>query len=133
MTHQILSVLPPLDWLDSKFSPDQFDQLDGSSGSWSKAISLLEDTLALAPPLLFCVIDNLNVVPTNGSHVKEFIAPLRHAMKAEGKTLKILFTTSLRAFTLLPALSGDEIRIIEGIRRPGLPGGAVPGRIPMLA
>lgn len=114
LVNQIFSVLPPLEESNFPWTRDRFSRLDGSHSSWDEAIKLLSDTLALAPPMLLCVIDSLGAFTNSrSSQLHDLVKVLRQAMQCKDKIFKVLVTTSIRIFDILPELSSSEIRILE--------------------
>jgi len=83
------------------FSEDRFHKLEEQE-SIPEATELLRDLLAEGPPLLFCVIDGLQLLDSSrsGQHVKEGLEALVKVLtnippKATdaGKAVKVIFTT----------------------------------------
>lgn len=119
LTYQLLSHLPPLMPLNSdQFPASRFRAIVNSEHPWTDALSLLADTLALAPHLLLCVIDGFNYLEEEEyaevPQTTELLATLRSATESKDKTFKVLFTVSRPSFTLVRELPISEREIIEG-------------------
>ena len=70
--------------------------------------------MELLPPLTLCIIDGLEEFERGKEHrIGELVNVFRKQLKQSEKTLKVLFTSSSRAFGLLDCLKGDEIDIIN--------------------
>lgn len=130
LTFQILSQLPPLDKISVPEKQVLSEKPDVTIMGWRQTLDLLQVVLAASPPLLLCVIDSLQVFEQGyAEQIRAFVNTLKLATQAPNRITKILFTNSLRAHTLVQQLSVDQLAILEGTRRPALPGGASPGRV----
>lgn len=63
LIRQLIELAPPMLDCDSKcdLSGDRFRLLNGSIASWKDALAILDTLLRYRPPVLFCVIDSLDV------------------------------------------------------------------------
>ena len=130
---QLIELLPSFIRYTEELGEQRFAKLDESVDSYDEAITVLGELLDLSPPMIFCVIDALEVLDDRSTtkHMTAFINTLRgHKIyrnpPAEGsdRVLKILFTTAGRSSSLLTNLSDDELVFAErasSARNPGRP------------
>ena len=133
LIRQLIELLPSIFSPEEGLSSQQFALLDGSVGSFNHALTALSNLLDLSPPLLFCVIDNIQDLEESSTkrYLEMFIDTLRGHTKTRdarstdsNRVLKILFTTAGRSRSLLDHLSNDELVFAEQsntARRPGRP------------
>ena len=126
---QLTQLLPPLSKVDSLMFNSRFASLKASAASWPLALDTLSKLLVLAPPFLLCIIDGFHALETpimDSAQTHELLNVLRTAMQMEQKIVKVLFTNSKRAFSLIQAVPRDRREIIEGTRKAGFGRGHVP-------
>ncbi|OJZ91117.1 hypothetical protein ASPFODRAFT_57332 [Aspergillus luchuensis CBS 106.47] len=85
-----------------------FENLDGTIGSTSTALRIIEGLLVGAPPSIIWVIDGLHMAESCGTIniLDEFVAMLREQERL--RLSKVCFTTDGNSHTLLPAMMVDE-------------------------
>ena len=119
---QLIELLPSFMSFTKDLREPRFAKLDGSVDSCDEAIALLGGLLDLSPPMLFCVIDALEVLDDRSTtkHITAFVKTLRghkiyKSPLSEGsdRVLKILFTTAGRSSNLLMDLRDDEMVFAE--------------------
>lgn len=129
---QLTEIAPPVLDCDSTcdLSAERFCKLDGTLKSWKEALSVLDALLRFAPPILFCVIDRLDVLegPSTDGYIQSFVQVLvRHTMcatyvPANGNTrlrtalIKVLFTVAGKPRSLLETLSEDQLVFTQSLR-----------------
>lgn len=133
LIRQLIELLPSVFYPEEGLSSQRFALLDGSLGSFNHALTALSNLLDLSPPLLFCVIDNIQELEETSTrrYLEMFIDTLRGHTKTRDarstdsyRVLKIFFTTAGRSKSLLDHLSNDELVFAEQsntARRPGRP------------
>lgn len=64
LIRQLIELAPPMLNCDSNcdLSGERFGRLNGTIGSWTDALSILDTLLNYRPPVLFCAIDSLDVL-----------------------------------------------------------------------
>lgn len=90
----------------------RFEEVALGRSSVTKMVSLFEDLLKLRPPLLFCYLDNLQLVERGyateeSSQLDRLVTLLRQPSDSSTKVLKALFTTDGMT-PLLRSLQGRE-------------------------
>ena len=126
---QLTQLVPPLTNMGSLIAISQVASLEASIASWPLALQILSKLLVVAPPFLLCVIDSFHAFETpemSSMPTSELLSVFQNAMEAEQKVLKVLFTNSRRAFSLVQAIPWERRVIIEGIRTAGIGRGQVP-------
>lgn len=130
LIRQLIELAPA--WLDCNstwdLSGDRFRQLGGTMASWKEALTILDTLLVFAPPILFCVIDELNLLEdtTTEEYVQSFVKVLKthtsrrrgsivdqQDMSPRGGLLKVLFT-SAGPSNSLQAL-GEQLIVITDV------------------
>lgn len=131
LAYQLLKILPPLDPISIHLETSSLAELNNKAVAWQEALNLLCGVLKMAPAILLCVIDSLAVfLEDDRVRVRELLCVLRNAMHIPGKVFKVLFTSAVRASTLVRELDVKEMKLIEGSG--GLPrqgSSARPGRM----
>ena len=119
---QLIELLPAFMSYTESLGEHRLAKLDGSVDSYDEAITVLGELLDLSPPMLFCIIDALEVLDDRSTtrHMTAFVNTLRghkthRSPLSEGseRILKILFTTVGRSRTLLTDLKDDELVFAE--------------------
>ena len=119
---QLIELLPSFVTCNERLEEQRFKKLDGSLESYEEAIALLGELLDLSPPMLFCVIDALEILDgrSTAKHMTALVNTLRgHNIyrsplhEGSDRVLKILFTTAGRSRTLLTDLRDDELVFAE--------------------
>lgn len=119
---QLTLLLPPLTDIGSLLTASQVASLNTSFGGWPIALEILSKLLTMAPPFLVCVIDGFYAFENPGMDsmpTHELLSVLQNAMEEEQKVLKVLFTNSRRAFSLVQAIPQERREIVEGTRTAG--------------
>lgn len=122
LVFQLTRLLPPLTNIGSLIAASQVTSLNASFTSWPLALQILSKLLTVAPPFLLCVVDGFHAFEnpeTDSTLTRELLGVLQAAMKEEHKVLKVLFTDSRRAFSLVREIPREKREIIEGMRRAG--------------
>lgn len=131
MIRQLVDCLPPV--VDSNvachLNCERFRFLNDTLACWKEVLSLIDCLLSLAPPLLVCVIDGLDVLQdeTTDVYIRSLVRVLlthtRHeTMKMpDGKhgqrvLLKVLFTVAGRPSSLVETLS-ENLHILTESNR----------------
>ena len=126
---QLTQLLPPLTNIGSLITASQIASLNASITSWPLALQILSQLLTVAPSFLLCVVDGFHAFESTGTDLtptRELLSVLQKAMEVEQKVLKVLFTDSRRAFSLVQTLPMERREIIEGRRRAGNGRASVP-------
>lgn len=126
---QLTQLLPPLTNIGSLVVASQVSSLNASFTSWPLALEILAKLLAVAPDFLLCVVDGFYAFETpemDSTPIRELLNVFQNAMGMRQKVLKVLFTNSRRAFSLVQAIPSERREIIEGMRRAGSGRGQVP-------
>ena len=126
---QLIQLLPPLTNIGSLITASQIAELNASITSWPLALEILSKLLTVAPSFLLCVVDGFHAFESSGTDLtptRELLGVLQNAMEVEHKVLKVLFTDSRRAFSLVHTLPMERREIIEGKRRAGNGRASVP-------
>lgn len=124
LIRQLTELVPPVLDYDSTcdLSADRFRKLDGTFKSWKEALSVLDTLLLFAPPILFCVIDGLDVLedPSTDGCIQLLVQVLvghpkfLTSVPVNRNTLfKILFTVARRPTSLLESLSESQVVFTE--------------------
>lgn len=122
LIRQLIELLPSFMSYTEILGEQKLAKVDGSVGSYDEAITVLGELLDLSPPMLFCVIDGLEVLDDRSTtkHMTAFINTLRgHRIyrnppaEGSGRVLKILFTTAGRSKSLLTNLKENELVFAE--------------------
>ncbi|KAF3407889.1 hypothetical protein DPV78_000636 [Talaromyces pinophilus] len=73
LIRQLIELVPPMLDCDSNcdLSGERFRRLNGTIGSWNDALAILDTLLRYTPPVLFCVIDALDVLEEAGDEALE--------------------------------------------------------------
>ncbi len=133
LIRQLIELLPSVFNQEEGLSSQRFALLDGSLESFNHALTVLGDLLDLSPPLLFCVIDNIQELEETST--RRYLGMLIDTLRGHTKTrdarstdsnriLKTFFTTAGRSRSLLDHLSNEELVFAEQVntaRRPGRP------------
>lgn len=126
---QLTQLLPPLTNIGSLITDSEIASLNASFTSWSLALRILSKLLTVAPSFLLCVVDGFHAFEGSGTDLtptRELLGVLQKAMEVERKVLKVLFTDSRRAFSLVQTIPMERREIIEGMRRAGSGRASVP-------
>lgn len=126
---QLTQLLPPLTNIGSLVVASQVSSLNASFTSWPLALEILAKLLTVAPDFLLCVVDGFYAFETpemDSTTIRELLNVFQNAMGTRQKVLKVLFTNSRRAFSLVQAIPSERREIIEGMRRAGSGRGRVP-------
>lgn len=130
---QLTQLLPPFTNIGSLIAASQVSSLNASFTSWPLALEILAKLLTVAPDFLLCIVDGFHAFETpemDSTPIRELLSVFQNAMDVGRKVLKVLFTDSRRAFSLVQALPRERREIIEGIRGTGSGRGRVPaGRV----
>ncbi|KAE8374566.1 hypothetical protein BDV26DRAFT_36633 [Aspergillus bertholletiae] len=128
LIRQLIDYLPPVleGHAACNLNTERFSSLNGSMTSWKEVLSLIDMLLYLAPPVLVCIIDGLDVLEdssTDGqirSLVRTILTHTRHqATSSAGGSqnqdvlLKVLFTVAGRPNTLVETLSENRLILSE--------------------
>lgn len=131
LIRQLVDCLPPV--VDSNvachLNCERFRFLNDTLGCWKEVLSLIDCLLSLAPPLLVCVIDGLDVLQDDStdvyirSLVRVLLTHTRHeTMEMPGGKhgqrvlLKVLFTVAGRPSSLVETLS-ENLHILTESNR----------------
>ena len=134
---QLIELLPSFMSRTEDLREPRFAKLDGSVNSCDEAIAVLGELLDLSPPMLFCVIDALEVLDDRSTtkHITAFVNILRgHKIyrsplsEVSDRVLKILFTTAGRLSNSLIGLEDDEMVFAERATSALSPGRPSAGR-----
>lgn len=103
-----LARLLPADFHGAPELLAHFENLDGTIGSTSTALRIIEGLLVDAPPSIIWVIDGLHMAESCGTIniLDDFVAILREQERL--RLSKVCFTTDGNSHTLLPAMMVDE-------------------------
>ncbi|KAF5017194.1 hypothetical protein F66182_10902, partial [Fusarium sp. NRRL 66182] len=73
LIRQLIELVPPMLDCDSNcdLSGERFRRLNGTIASWNDALAILDTLLLYRPPVLFCVIDALDVLEESGDEALE--------------------------------------------------------------
>ena len=126
---QLTQLLPPLTNIGSLIVASQVSSLNASFTSWPLALEILAKLLTVAPDFLLCVVDGFYAFETpemDSTPIREFLNVFQNAMDMRQRVLKVLFTNSRRAFSLVQAIPSERREIIEGMRTAGSGRGRVP-------
>lgn len=104
LMRQIIEALPPCLDVTVDLSEERLASLDGTLGTWSKAIELFRDLFSVCSGIVFCVIDGLHWL--DSSSTDALLAELLDLMRNEH--LRVLFTTSGRSGCLHENLMREE-------------------------
>ncbi|KAJ5765084.1 hypothetical protein N7520_004643 [Penicillium odoratum] len=126
LIRQMIDNLPTVVDSDSllDLTAERFRPIDGTLGSWTAALSLVDTLLHFAPPLLVCVIDGIDTIHDESTDValRELIRVLlthtRHqppSGDSPGPTFlfKVLFTVAGRPSALVDTMSENELVVSE--------------------
>ncbi|KAL8365015.1 hypothetical protein RB595_004025 [Gaeumannomyces hyphopodioides] len=80
--------------------------LDGSTRTWSAAMSLMSDLLTLMPRTVFCVVDGLNWV--DDWSAERYVTDVLRTLGGKSSRLKVLYTTTGRCAALSDALDPSD-------------------------
>lgn len=123
---QLTQLLPSLTNIASLLNVSQINSLEASFTSWPLALQILSKLLDVGPPFLLCVVDGFHafeIPDIDSTPTRDLLGVFQNAMKFEQRVLKVLFTDSRRAFSLVQAIPWDKREIVEGTRRAGSGGG----------
>ena len=96
-------------------SVKRLSQLDGTMETWDVALGLLADLLSVAPPLLLCIIDGLDVLDSGQTAAKCVdILSLFWEPFASSSMLKVLLTTSGLSGAMFREV-GEYLYMVEGV------------------
>lgn len=108
---------------------ERFRLLDGTLNCWKEVLSLIDQLLHQAPPLLICVVDGLDVIQdaSTDAYIRSLVRVLlthtRHEPVAMpgGKhgqqvLLKVLFTVAGRPSSLVETLAENQLVVSESNR-----------------
>jgi hypothetical protein len=126
LIRQMIDNLPTVVDSDSllDLTAERFRPIDGTLGSWTAALSLVDTLLHFAPPLLVLIIDGIDIIhdETTDDALRELIRVLlthtRHqppSGDSPGPTFlfKVLFTVAGRPSALVEAMSENELVVSE--------------------
>jgi hypothetical protein len=70
LIRQLIDLSPPMLDFDSNcdLSTERFTRLNGTMASWTDAVGILNTLLRYKPPVLFCVIDGLDLLEDASTH-----------------------------------------------------------------
>ena len=134
---QLIELLPSFMGYTGALGEESFAKLDGGVDSYDEAIMVLGELLDLSPPMLFCVIDAIEVLDDRSTttHITTFVNTLRGhktyrspPSQGSNRVLKILFTTAGRSRSLLMDLKDDELVFAERAGSALYPGRSSAGR-----
>ncbi|KAF2104081.1 hypothetical protein NA57DRAFT_70292 [Rhizodiscina lignyota] len=147
LIRQLVELLPlELPPNSPRLDSDRFARLNGTVESLSDAMSLLQDLISVAPPLLLFIIDGIQWLDdkTTEKHIRALVSLLRKCSSPTAgqsslvntappstQTIKVLFTTSGKSRALIPILERHELLLADRISNARTPGRASPGRIPL--
>ena len=131
LIRQLVDCLPPVVNSDvvCHLNSERFRLLDGTLNCWKEVLSLIDQLLHQAPPLLICVIDGLDVIQdaSTDAYIRSLVRVLlthtRHEPVAMpgGKhgqqvLLKVLFTVAGRPSSLVETLAENQLVVSESNR-----------------
>lgn len=110
---QLIHMLPPEVTCSKNLQEARFQKLDGTMRSWSDAVSLFEDLLALSLPYTFCIISGFEVLDYDDGvkSCREFALKMRQAVTSCGlhRALKVLFVTAGAVQSLSSLMQQSEV------------------------
>ncbi|KAL9607264.1 MAG: hypothetical protein Q9167_007806 [Letrouitia subvulpina] len=116
---QLIKILPGDRRSEKGVSVGRFDSLDQTVDSVDLALDLLSDLLTIGPPLLFIVIDGLQILEKSDSDVRQLqklLKIVRHTFKEDSEQdclVKTLFTTDGFPETLTETDVDERINAVE--------------------
>lgn len=136
LVRQLIELLPSVFESAAQLHSQRFEVLDGTLGSWDHVVGILKDLLDLSPPVLFCVIDGLEILEDQRTRqpLADFIDALhghdgnRDDTQVSKRKLKSLFTTAGRSRCLLDYLTEEELVFAEKPSTGRNPGKQASGR-----
>ncbi|KUI67665.1 hypothetical protein VM1G_03036 [Cytospora mali] len=111
LLRQMVELLLPRLETTVDLSEERFLSLDGTMGTWSKALAVFRDLTTLSPGTIYCVIDGFHWLDDKTTDLA--LAQLVECLR--GGRLKVLFTTSGRSGCLLENLEPEEIFVVNDI------------------
>jgi hypothetical protein len=113
LIRQLIELAPPMLDCDSScdLSGERFRRLNGTIASWNDALAILDTLLRYRPPVLFCVIDALDVLEESGDdaleqYVKGLVTTLSShntRLPTSTQTPAVTVTTATTTNTDMPA------------------------------
>ena len=137
LIRQLIGLLPTTFTCTENLREPKFAVLDGSLDTWSDAMAVIGELLDLAPPMLFCVINDFQLLDdkSTSQYLEAFLDTMRGHTKIGGsssegpkRVLKILFTTAGSSRCLLSHLTRKELVFAEHNRTARRPGKAMIGQ-----
>lgn len=131
LIRQLIDCLPTMVDSDSSLdlSVERFRNVDGTSSSWTTALSLVDTLLNFAPPLLVCIIDGLDVIhdPSTDAEIRQLIRVLLTHTRFKPQPgssgtpgpvclFKLLFTVAGRPSALVETMSENQLILSESTR-----------------
>ncbi|KAE8157974.1 hypothetical protein BDV40DRAFT_276869 [Aspergillus tamarii] len=128
LIRQLIDYLPPVleGHAACNLNTERFSPLNGTMTSWKEVLSLIDMLLYLAPPVLVCIIDGLDVLEdssTDGpirslvrtllTHTRHQTSPAADGSQNQDVLLKVLFTVAGRPNTLVETLSENRLILSE--------------------
>ncbi|KAE8353677.1 hypothetical protein BDV28DRAFT_132676 [Aspergillus coremiiformis] len=131
LIRQLIDYLPPVleGHAACNLSTERFSPLNGTMTCWKEVLSLIDILLYLAPPVVVCVIDGLDVLEDSSTdaqirslvrtlltHTRHQTTPTADGTESQDVLLKVLFTVVGRPNTLVEALSENHLILSESNR-----------------
>ncbi|KAE8144718.1 hypothetical protein BDV25DRAFT_87395 [Aspergillus avenaceus] len=128
LMRQLIDYLPPVleGHAACNLNTERFSPLNGTMTSWKEVLSMIDILLHLAPPLVVCVIDGLDVlehsstdehirslVRTLLTHTRHQASPMPDGGQGQDVLLKVLFTVAGRPRSLVETLSENHLVLSE--------------------
>lgn len=106
LIRQLIELVPPMLDCDSNcdLSGERFRRLNGTIGSWNDALAILDTLLRYRPPVLFCVIDALDVLEEAGDEaLEQYVRGLVTTLSSHNTLLPTSAPTQTPAVTVTAA------------------------------
>lgn len=106
LIRQLIELAPPMLNCDSNsdLSGERFRRLNGTTASWTDAISILDTLLQYRPPVLFCVIDALDILEDGATTDEQ---PTEHYVQS--------LVTMLASHTRPPAAPPQDVTTVTTV------------------